>query len=212
VIRYSARAISWPLTGIGCTLVAGLMSLVGAWPYIMWPLQGTALGVVAGTVSWSMDERCADLVDTLPRPLWWRTAARSIVAVPVLSVWVCCQLIARTRIPQHLGLFVVQGFGMTLAALALATWLRSTGMAQPGRQSAAIVIPTAAVVALARPVIRWLPIFPVWSFDNWALSRTLWTIVCAASATLLLLALATDGRDRAGWATRRPNGLDPDPA
>src|SRR5258705_4659676 len=79
-------------------IVIGLMGLVGRWPWIMWPLQGTALGVIAGVTAWATDEPAASVVDTLPRPPWWRTAARATVVPLMLAVWVGCLLVTRHRL------------------------------------------------------------------------------------------------------------------
>lgn len=70
MIRHAARAVPWGLVAVACVLVPVLMAITSAWPEVMWPLQGTAIGLLAAVAAWSMDERAAAVVDTLPRPLW----------------------------------------------------------------------------------------------------------------------------------------------
>ncbi len=124
---YAARAVPWPLVAVACATVAGLLSLVAASPWAMWPLQGTAAGVLAGAVAWSMDEPATAVVDTLPRGLRWRTAARSSVVPVLLGVWAVSLVSMRGRIPGHLQLFLLQGLGAVSLALAVTTWRRARG-------------------------------------------------------------------------------------
>ena len=186
---YVTRAVPWPLVAAGSATVAGLMGLVAAWPWILWPLQGTAVGVLAGTVAWSMDEPAAAVVDTLPRSLRWRTAVRALTVPLVVGVWTTSLVLMRARIPAHLGLFLLQGIGAACFALAVTAWRRSHGVPEPGRAFAALVVPVATALALARPVAGWLPVFPVWPDDRWALSQTLWSVLTAGSLVVLVAAL-----------------------
>lgn len=184
--RYALAAVPWRLALTGTAVLAGLLALVGQWPYVLWPLQGTAVGLVAGVVAWSLDERAAAIVDTLPRALWWRTAARSVTVPLVLAAWVGGLVAVRHRLPDHLGLFVLQGVAAALLAAAVCSWRRAAGTAEPGRVFAAYVVPAAAAVALARPVADHLPVFPVWPPDPWVASGVLWAAVAGLSALGLL--------------------------
>jgi hypothetical protein len=177
VIRYAGRTVPWRLVTVCCAIIMGLMTLVAIWPTIMWPLQGTAVGVVAGIVAWSMDERSAAVVDTTPRALWWRTTARAVVVPVVLLVWTGCLTVAGDRLPQHFRFFIAQAAVAAGAALAVTLAQRAGGNAEPGRRFAALVIPTAAALALARPLERWLPVFPIWPAEHWAASRALWSVL-----------------------------------
>ena len=85
MIAYAARAVPWRLVLAGCLVTTALMAIVAVSPDTMWPLQGTAIGLLAGLAAWSMDETAAPLVDALPRPLAWRTAARALGIVPPRS-------------------------------------------------------------------------------------------------------------------------------
>jgi hypothetical protein len=191
MMRYAVRVTPWALLGIGCGVIGALMALVAARPYSLWPLEGTAVGVIAGVVGWAMDERCAAIADTTPRGLAWRTAARSLVVVPaLLALWVGCLLAMRDRIPDHVGLFIGQGVGAVTGALAIMVWRRAGGTAEPGTPFAATVIPMAAAVALTRPIARWLPVFPIWSYDKWSASRVLWAVLIVASCVGLVAANA----------------------
>jgi hypothetical protein len=195
MIRYMLRTTPWPMLAVGCGVVVLLMALVAQWPWVMWPLQGTAVGVVAGVTAWAMDERLAPIVDTLPRPHWWRTVARAAIAGPVLvAVYVGCLVVTRDRLPDHLGLFALQGAGAAVLALGVTAWRRRRGTAEPGVPFATYVIPIATALALIRPVADWLPLFPLVTDERWWLSRSIWTTAAAAGVLALALDLRRDMR------------------
>lgn len=101
---YLARAVPWPLLLAVSGLVLLVVRVLQLDPWTLWPLQGVAVGLVAGGVGWCLDETCADVVDTLPRPLAWRTLAR------------------------------LAGVGLVLAGWSLAVWWARDGLfGQPGR-------------------------------------------------------------------------------
>lgn len=55
------------------------------------------------------------------------------------------------------------------------------------------------VLALVRPVPERLPLFPIWDFEEWALSAAIWWAVLAGALGLLVIAL-TGGRAARGRA------------
>jgi hypothetical protein len=166
------------------------MTMVAAWPQTMWPLQGTAIGLIAGGAAWSLDETAAAVVDTLPRPLRWRTAARAIAVVPLARTWVACVLVPRDRLPAHTGLFLLEGLAALLFAVAFVTWRRARGDAVPGARFASVMIPVAAMLALVRPLPDRLPLFPAWPGEQWTLSLVIWSTLAVGSATLLAMTLS----------------------
>jgi hypothetical protein len=190
VIRFAARSVPWPLVLLSCAFTAALMAMAASWPRVMWPLQGIAIGLIAGAAAWSMDETAAAVVDTLPRPLWWRTGARAVAVVPLGLVWAGCVLIPGDRLPPHRELFLLQGFAALLFAVACVTWRRARGQAGPGTQFASFVIPVAALLALARPFPERLPLFPVWPGEAWTLSLGIWSTLAGGSAALLAVAMS----------------------
>jgi hypothetical protein len=200
VIRYTVRAVPWPLVLFVCALAPVLMALVAAWPATMWPLHGTTIGLLAGTGAWTMDETAAAVVDTLPRSLRWRTAARAIAVLALSLTWVGCVLIARDRLPPHTGLFLLQGLAALLSAVAFVTWRRARGHAHPGTRFASVVIPVATMLALVRPMPEHLPLFPVWPGERWGISLAIWSTLAVTSAAVLAVTL-TDLRIRrsADW-------------
>ena len=198
MIRYAARAVPWTLVATSCVLVVALMALVAAWPDVVWPLQGAAVGLLAGAAAWSMDEVAAAVVDTLPRALWWRTAARAAAVVPLALVWTGCVLVAGDRLPPHGELFLLQGFAAVLCSVAFVTWRRAHGEAAPGARVASGAIAVATALALIRPLPERLPLFPAWAYEQWELSLALWSALAAASAVLLALALSRGPAGRSG--------------
>ena len=174
------------------------MAMVAAWPEVVWPLEGAAVGLLAGAAAWSMDETAAAVVDALPRPLWWRTAARAAAVVPLALVWTGSVLIAGDRLPPHGELFLLQGFTAVLAAVAFVTWRRAQGEAVPGARVGSAAIAVAVALALIRPFPDRAPMFPVWAYEEWDLSLAIWGALAAAAAVLLALALSRQPAGRSG--------------
>jgi hypothetical protein len=183
------RVTPWLLLGTSCGVIAGLMALVAAWPRIAWPLQGACVGVIAGVAAMALDERSASIVDTLPRSLLWRSAARAAIVVPaLLTVWIGCLLAWQHRLPPHSGLFALQGVTAAAAAVAVTGRRRAAGVAEPGAPFAAATMPTVLALALIRPWTRWLPLFPIWPWENWPRS---WAIWCATAVAVPALGTVT---------------------
>jgi hypothetical protein len=144
-----------------------------------------------------MDERCAAIIDTLPRPLWWRTAGRALIAVPVtLALWAVSLGWAGTRLPDHRGVFLLQGLAAGVAALAVTARQRANGVAEPGTAFASVAVPVAAMLALARPWERVVPVFPVWPYEDWSRTRVGWLAVLAAGAVVLASTFVREARGR----------------
>jgi hypothetical protein len=121
--------------------------------------------------------------------------ARILVVVPVaLAVSVGSLVLHRDRLPDHLALFVAQCAVAVVLALAVTVWRRSRGVAEPGTVFATYAILAATALALIRPVADWLPVFPVWATERWALSWALWLTAGAIGAIALILPLAADRR------------------
>jgi hypothetical protein len=204
VIRHAAGAVPWALVSAACAFVLALMTVTAAWPKTMWPLQGVAIGLLCAVAAWSTDERAAAVVDTLPRPLWWRTTARSSATVPLALTWIACVLVAARRLPDHAGLFVRQGLVALVAGVALAAWQRRRGAATPGTVIGPSAVAVVTVLALTRPAFVRLPLFPVWEHEPWALSAAIWWVLAACAGLLLAAALwETPGARRSRSPGRR---------
>lgn len=157
-------------------------------------LHGAAIGLLAGVSAWSVDERCASVVDVTPRPLWWRTLARTPAALLLLAVWDAVHLIVRDQLPERLDVLVVQGLSAAIAGFAAATWQRARVHAEPGQRIALFVCPLAVAVALARPWNDQVPLFPIWPHENWPRAMAIWSIVGGAAVALMTTALRHDAR------------------
>jgi hypothetical protein len=186
MIRHAARAVPWAVIVMGTCLVSLLLLIVERWPYAMWPLQGTAVGVLAATTAWCFDEPAAAVVDTLPRHLGWRTAARSTGVLLIVVGWALTVAATSDAYFGHTADVAWQGAAAVLLTVAVITWRRSRGAATPAKAVAAAVVPVAMFVALVRPLEAKVPLFPYTSTGDWATSRFLWT-----SAVLLAMGLLT---------------------
>jgi hypothetical protein len=202
VIRHAVRAVPWAVIALGIGLVPLLLLIVEHWPYELWPLQGTAVGVLAATTAWCFDEPAAAVVDTLPRHLGWRTAARCGGVLVIVVVWGLALGWTHTGYFGHARDVAWQGVAAVLFTVALVTWRRSRGAATPAKAVAAAVVPIAMFVALVRPFETHLPLFPYTSTGDWAASRVLWS-GAAVAALALLLALVNDWPIRQSLPTRQ---------
>jgi hypothetical protein len=181
---YARAATSWAMLGITLALILILLTIVARWPYTMWPLHGAAIGLIAGTSAWAVDETTATIVDVAPRPMWWRHLARAITPLILTIAWTSMHVGIRDRLPDRLGLFILQGVTAAALGFAAGSALRSRGLAEPGQWIASFVCPLALGVALAKPLNDHAPLFPVWPYDDWTRSTILWS---AAALTAVLL-------------------------
>lgn len=194
---YSRAATPWGLSATTAVLVIALVSIVARWPDAMWPLHGATIGLLAGVSAWSVDERCSAIVDLAPRPMWWRTAARAPAALFLIAVWAAMHLSLRDRLPDHLGVLVLQGVSAALAGFAVATWQRAHGNAEPGQRIAMFICPAAVATALAKPWSTHVPLFPIWPHENWPRATAMWSITGGLGVLVLIAAIQRDAADRA---------------
>jgi hypothetical protein len=194
VLWYAARSVPWSRVTVAAGVVVVLMELVRRWQWSVWPLEGCAVGLLAAATAWCFDERSAEVVDTAPRPLAWRSAARATGAVALLAVWLMAVHRARGSLFGHPREVALQGVAAMLAAGGYACWRRSGGVAEPGLSVAALVVPVTTCWALVRPFSGPLPVFPYadgrGDFGDWGLSLALWSVLAAVAVLLLLAALA----------------------
>ena len=189
MLRHAARALPWPLLGATALLLFGLLRIVQQWPYAMWPLQGVAVGLLAGVAAFAFDEPAAAVVDTLPRGLAWRTAARSIGVLLLTGWWVVVVYLTRDAYFGHPIEVAMQGVGATVAVVAVVTHLRRRGLARPASAVATGAVGAAAYLALARPLQDRVPLFPYLADGPWAESSTWWTAVAVGGAGWLAVSL-----------------------
>lgn len=198
MIRHAGRGVPWALVAIGLVLVAASLRAVEEWPYRVWPLQGIAVGLLAGLAVWCFDEPAAAVVDTLPRSMAWRTAARSIGLVLLVGGWLLAVHWTSAAYFGRPGHVAWQGVAAVLVGTAWATLRRSQGIAMPGRAAATGLVSGATYLALARPFEDRLPFFPYTEGGPWTTSALVWAALAVASVTLLAVLLA-----EARWTRRR---------
>jgi hypothetical protein len=191
---YVRSATSWVMLGVTSAFIVVLLAIVGRWPYTMWPLHGAAIGLIAGTSAWAVDETTARIVDVSPRPLWWRHAARALTPLILTVAWTSMHLGLRDRLPDRLGLFILQGVTAAVLGFAAGGVLRSHGRAEPGQWIASFVCPLTLGVALAKPVNDHAPLFPVWPHDDWARSTAIWFAAALVAVLLTVRTLWSDAR------------------
>jgi hypothetical protein len=189
MVRHAVRALPWPLLAAAAVLLYGLLRTVEQWPYRVWPLQGLAVGLLAGMAAFAYDEPSAAVVDTLPRGLAWRTAARSLGVALLVGWWLVVVALTRDAYFGHAGAVAWQGVAATVAVVATTAHLRRGGSAGPATVVGTVVVGAAMFLALARPFEKRLPIFPFTEGGQWSDSRTLWTGVLVATTVWLVATL-----------------------
>jgi hypothetical protein len=190
---YVARAVPWTRVALAAGLVVVLMELVRWNPWILWPLEGTSVGLLAGATAWCFDETSANVVDTSPRGLAWRTMARTPGPLLLVVTWTAVVLHAGGETTfGHGNEIWVQGMAASIAGAAYTSWRRSCGEASPGLRFATAVVPATTAWALLRPFDRYLPVFPyaTTSPAGWNRSATGWVALTIAAIVVLGVVLA----------------------
>lgn len=201
MLGHAARAVPWGRVALAAGLVVLLMDLVRRDPWALWPLQGTAVGLLAGATAWCFDDVAVAVVDTAPRGLAWRAAARSPAVLVLVLAWVLA--VHRTGDDAGFGhprAVLVQGLVAITVGAAVACWRRARGEEAPGLVFAGVVVPAVTAWALVRPFDEQLAVFPygTTSATGWHLSTVGWAVTGALAAALLVAALA----DAPWWRLR----------
>jgi hypothetical protein len=182
-------SVPWARLAAAGLLLIVLMDLVRRWPYFLWPLEGIAVGLLAAAAAWCLDEPAGAVVDAAPRPLWWRTVARSAGIAGILGVWTLAVWSARHSLFDHPWDVWTQGLTGSAVGVAWATWRRSVGVRVPGIAFAASLVPVAALWALVRPFGGTIPVFP-YAGGDWATSTTGWIGAGVAASVCIMLVLS----------------------
>jgi hypothetical protein len=201
MLRVAMHSLPWGRLAAAAVLLGILMECVRRWPWSLWPLEGIAVGLLAAAVAWCLDEPAGAVVDAVPRPLWWRTVARSAGIAGLVGVWTIAVWSARHSLFGHPWDVWIQGLTCSAVGVAWATWRRSTGVRTPGIAFAAALVPVAALWALTRPFAGTIPVFPYVGGD-WTTSTTGWIGVGMAALVCLALVLS----DSRWWLVGRLPG------
>jgi hypothetical protein len=189
MVRHAARAVPWPLLAAAGVLLYALLRAVQQWPAQVWPMQGVAVGLLAGIAAFAYDEPAAAVVDTLPRGLAWRTAARSLGVALLVGWWLVAVTLTREAYVGHAVAIAWQGLAATVAVVATTAHLRNRGAAGPATLVGTAVVGGAMFVAMTRPFENRLPLFPYPPTDQWSDNRMLWTGVLVATSVWLVATL-----------------------
>jgi hypothetical protein len=183
-------------------LVLGLLEVVDHWPGPTWALLGSAVGLLCGAAAWCFDEPAASVVDSSPRGLAWRAAARSPAALGLLAAWGLGLGRTDAGLGGRDGDVLLWGLVAIGVGAAWTLWRRSGGEPTPGTRLALVVIPAATAWALGQPLAPGLPVFPTAFAEatQWSASRTGWVTAGCLSVALLMAALL----ETRWWVVRPP--------
>lgn len=196
MLRYSLRILPLPALYAGVGGAAVLLLLVDRWPALMLQMAGIAVGVAAATASRLFDEPAASVVDTLPRPMWWRTAARLVPAALLAAAWIVGVSLVDLDGVGRRDVVAVQGVAAIVLAAGVTTALRRRGQATPGLAVGSAFLLVLTALVLINPLDEWVPVFPYGAQGEWDGSRRLWTSA-AAIAVLTIAASCIEGGHRA---------------
>jgi hypothetical protein len=187
VLRYALRAGPAVATAVAVATTAGLLWLVEVSPPVAWPAVGMAAAMLGVAAARAFDEPAASIVDSLPRPLWWRTAARSGYPVLLAAAWCAAVGVADVRPNGRPDVVLLQGVALILVGAAAATLLRRHGRAVPGTTVGSALLLVVTTLAVVNPAHEVLPLFPFHDDTTWASARWIWLTVAAVAAIALVL-------------------------
>lgn len=187
MLRYALRILPLSALIAGTLGAAALLCLVHLRPAQMLQAAGVAAATAGATAPRLFDEPAAALVDTLPRPLRWRTLARLLPTGFLALIWLIGASVIDTQGVGQPDVLRLQGVGTILAAAAVTTVLRRRGQPAPGLAVASTTLLVTSFLVLLNPFDRSLPFFPYGSAGDWAASRRLWTLIAAAAAAALAI-------------------------
>jgi hypothetical protein len=145
--------------------------------------------LLAGAAAWCFDEASAAVVDAAPRHLAWRTAARLAGPGTLAAWWIAAVWTTQDAFHGHAIDVMWHGIAAVTGVVAYVTCRRSAGVAVPGTSAAAIVVASAAFLALARPWPDRVPLFPYVFGGPWGRADLWWTAEAIAAGVLLAVVL-----------------------
>ena len=202
MLRYASIGVPRAeLAAVFAALLMTLASVLHSAP--MW--RGLVLAVVllVAFAALAADEPAAAIVDATPTSLRRRTAARLLVLLPALGLWLAYTAI-QVRRPWFPAAgtaaeMVLIGVGGLLVGIAAATVQRRRGQATPGTSTAtAVGLLTAALGAFPRHLPLHPSAFPGVPAREWTWALGFWGLV-TAFALLALAAATSEGRRRLPW-------------
>jgi hypothetical protein len=187
MLRYALRVGPAVAAAVAVATTAGLLWLVEVSPPVAWPVVGMAAAMLGVAAARAFDEPSASIVDSLPRPLWWRTAARLVYPVLLAATWWVAVGIADVRPNGRPEVVRLEGVALILTGAATATLLRRRGRAAPGTAIGSALLLVVTTLAVLNPAHDLLPLFPFFDDATWARARWIWLTVAAAAAATLVL-------------------------
>ena len=194
MLSYSVRTLPVPALCAGTAGAAVLLLLVDRSPALLLQLAGLAAAAAAATASRLLDEPAASVVDTLPRPMWWRTAARLVPAALLAAAWVAGVWSVELDGVGRRDVVAVQGVAAITIAVGVTTALRRRGHATPGLAVGSTVLLVLTALVLVNPVGEWLPVFPYGARGDWDGSRRLWASAAAVALVTTVVSCVEGGR------------------
>jgi hypothetical protein len=185
MLRYALRPGPTLTTAGAVAGMAGLLWLVGRWPWEVWPLAAVAAAVLGGAAATLLDEPAAAIVDTLPRPFWWRAAARLLLAGVLAGAWIVGVALVGVAPTGRPDVVRLEGVALILIGVGSAAVLRRRGRSAPGSAVAGGLVVITVFAALQNPIHRWLPLFSYGPDGTWDASARLWTGLALAAVAVL---------------------------
>jgi hypothetical protein len=206
MLRHALPGAPTVIAAVAVAIAAGLLWLVEVSPPVAWPAVGMAAALLGVASARAFDEPAASIVDTLPRPLWWRTAARLALPVLLAVAWVVTVEVADVRPNGRPDVIRLQGVALILTGAAAATALRRRGRATPGGAIGGGLLLVVTTLAVANPAHEVVPLFPFHRDPTWTRAWWIWAAVAAAAASTLALSCVELSAAGARGGSRRRAG------
>lgn len=194
LLRYAVAGLSRSAFAAVALAEVAWFWLLDRWPGTMWLAAGIAAGLLGAGTSRLFDEPAAGLVDTLPRPLWWRTLARLVPAGVLAAGWLVGIAATDLGPTGQAGLLGLFGLGAIAATAAICTELRRRGRPAPGATVGSGTFLVLTYLALRNPLSSLLPLFPLVDDPEVAASRRIWTAVLLGSGAAMTASLVLESR------------------
>lgn len=166
---------------------AGLLLVAAVWSGTRVASAAVTLGIplMAGGTAYVLDEAASEAVAAAATSLRARTVARLVVALVVVGLGGMAVGVVALRRGSGATLGIsAQLAGLTFVAVAAAAALRRR-VPEPGEAVAGGLLVLVVALALARPLDRWVDLFPSEAGQRWGGSLVLWGMVIALSVIAL---------------------------
>ena len=195
--RRLIRAAPWPalLTSAGASSVLLVIATLAHSTSLCWPIALLGLSACGATAAYVLDEESTAVADSTPASRLRRTCWRiPIAALPVSVATISLLTLDRLDPATHWLRLIPLSWGSIAIGLALAATLRWRGSAVPGDLASVLTLATTVLVVMTNPLRHWAAVAPLGDTAGVGRSVSLWIMVVAGCAVVVLACSQDPGR------------------